>query len=297
MLNYRLISICILAPIVITILLLSTIIQLSIFTLIICLIGAWEWSKIMKFSTYMHQFWMYIIFGLLCIIMEINVFQYYLHFNFWNIFKYIYSVITLWWIIAFLLILFYPYSVIVWKNSNILRFCFGILIILPFFWGILTLRQFYCITTNNFVGEWWLLYIMVLVWINDSSAYIFGRILGKYKLFKVVSPNKTWEGLIGGILISTGFAWLFNQYIPIIVIVKPLIVFIYSIIAIFSAVIGDVFESMFKREAKVKDSGKLIPGHGGILDRIDSLTAAIPIFTCLMLLTYSDDIIFLNKIF
>lgn len=244
----------------------------------------------MKFPIYIHQLWMYIIFGLLYCTMEITIFRNYLNFNFWYIFRYICSIIILWWVLAFLLILFYPRFIIFWKNSSILRLFFGILIIIPFFWGILMLRQFYCTITDNITGEWWLLYVITLIWINDSSAYFFGRMLGRHKLLQKVSPQKTWEGFFGGMLISTGTAWLLIIYAPI-VIVKPFIVFLCSVITIFSAIIGDFTESMFKREAKIKDTGNLIPGHGGVLDRIDSLTAAIPIFTCLMLLMYKDDII------
>lgn len=284
--SIRLMSVCILAPITVSMLLLLTTTQLSIFLFIICLISSWEWGKMMKFSIYMHQFWMYIMIGLLYVVMDLTVFQNYRNFDFWKIFEYICSVIILWWIMACLLVLFYPDSSIFWKNSNTLRCCFGILMIIPFFWATLTLHQFYYISNNgDIIDICWLLYMIVLVWINDSSAYVFGQIFGKYKLLKKVSPKKTWEGFLGGALTAIGSAWLLYIYIPIFT--KPLIVFICSIIAIFSATIGDFTESMFKRDSGIKDTGNLIPGHGGILDRIDSLIAAIPIFTCLILLMYT----------
>lgn len=293
MFSTRLISMCILMPIVIAMLLLLTVAQLSIFIFIVCLLGAWEWGKIMSFSVYMHKFWMCTIFLLLCMTMEMIVFQNYLYFHFWKFFKYICGIIVLWWMLALFMMLSYPNSSYFWHNSNVLRFCFGMLIILPFFWGVLTLRQFYYVTINNVIGMWWLLYISMLIWINDSSAYIFGKTLGQHKLLEKISPQKTWEGLFGGLLISIGIAWLFSTY-TIIAAGKPFIVFICSVITIFSAILGDFTESMFKREAKIKDTGNLIPGHGGILDRIDSLTAAIPIFTCLMFLTHTDNIIIKN---
>lgn len=291
MLSTRLISVCILAPIILMALLSFTITQLSILVFIICLISAWEWGRMMRFSTYMHLFWMCIIFGLLAIAIDIIVFQYYLCFNYWSICKYIYGIIFFWWIVAFILILFYPFSSVIWRNSIVLRFCFGVLMIVPFFWGVLTLCQCcYLFTNHNDIITYWALYVITLIWINDSGAYIIGRYLGQYKLLEKVSPQKTWEGFIGGALLSIISAWLFILCYST-VIIKPYIILIYSIITIFSAVIGDLTESMFKREANIKDTGKLIPGHGGILDRMDSLMAAVPIFACLLSFTYLNNLV------
>ena len=99
-----------------------------------------------------------------------------------------------------------------------------------------------------------------------------------------VSPGKTWEVFAGGLLTSALIAWLFGRYAPLDVVPSTLL--ICSVVAALASVLGDLTESMFKREAGIKDSGHMIPGHGGILDRIDSLTAAVPVFACLMLLVY-----------
>ncbi|URJ32025.1 phosphatidate cytidylyltransferase [Blochmannia endosymbiont of Camponotus modoc] len=284
MLKTRLISMLILIPITILMVFLLPIIPFSIVVSIICLISAWEWGKMHHFSDYVHRMWICAIFGLLCITMIILTIKSYLYFNNWHIFWYILGSISIvWWVLAFSLILSYPDSAILWKKSNVLCFFFGILIILPFFLGILTLHQFHHINDST-IGAWCLLYIVILIWINDSSAYIIGKTLGRRKLLESVSPKKTWEGFIGGILISTGISWLFSIYMPIKVI-NPFLIFIYSIIAIIASIIGDLTESMFKREAGIKDSGSLIPGHGGMLDRIDSLFAAVPIFVYLILLS------------
>lgn len=290
----RITSVCVLIPIVMIVISQFTITQFTIFTFFICLISAWEWGKMMKFSVCMYRFWMCVTLGLLSIIMDMLIFRRFLCFDVWNIYKYVASITVLWWIIAFLLVCSYPTSSIYWKNSNMLRCFFGIAMIVPFFWGILTLRQLYYVTIvsdNNGIGVWWLLYVLILVWINDSGAYIFGKILGKYKLLEKVSPRKTWEGCIGGMLLSICCTmWLFNMHTTTTVVIRPFLMFIYSVITIFSAIIGDFTASMFKREADIKDTGKLIPGHGGMLDRIDSLVSAVPIFTCLILLTSIDDI-------
>ncbi|MDN6550199.1 MAG: phosphatidate cytidylyltransferase, partial [Enterobacterales bacterium] len=127
-------------------------------------------------------------------------------------------------------------------------------------------------------------YVMFLVWGADSGAYMFGKLFGKNKLAPKVSPGKTWEGFIGGLITSALISWGFGLYAPLAVV--PATLLVCSIVAALVSVLGDLTESMFKREAGIKDSGHLIPGHGGILDRIDSLTAAVPVFACLMLLVF-----------
>lgn len=137
---------------------------------------------------------------------------------------------------------------------------------------------------DHYQGAWWLLYVMFLVWGADSGAYMFGKLFGKNKLAPKVSPGKTWEGFIGGLITSALISWGFGLYAPLAVV--PTTLLVCSIVAALVSVLGDLTESMFKREAGIKDSGHLIPGHGGILDRIDSLTAAVPVFACLMLLVF-----------
>ncbi len=179
--------------------------------------------------------------------------------------------------------LFYPASAALWRTSRPLRVLFGILTVIPFFWGMMALRQYHY-DTDHFAGAWWLLFVMLLVWGADSGAYMFGRLFGKHKLAPKVSPGKTWEGFFGGLLSSAIIAWLFALLAPLSV--APGTLIICAVIATLASVLGDLTESMFKREAGIKDSGNLIPGHGGILDRIDSLTAAVPVFACLLLLVF-----------
>ncbi len=125
---------------------------------------------------------------------------------------------------------------------------------------------------------------MLLVWGADSGAYAFGKLFGRHKLAPKISPGKTWEGLIGGLASSALISVVFNHFVPLTS--SGHILLICSIVAVLASVLGDLTESMFKREAGVKDSSHLIPGHGGVMDRIDSLTAAVPVFSCLMLLLF-----------
>lgn len=127
-------------------------------------------------------------------------------------------------------------------------------------------------------SPWWLMYVFALVWGADSGAYFAGRKFGKNKLAPNVSPNKSIEGLFGGLVLT----------VVIIVVVAfttlnlsgmTLANFIMlSLLTVLASVQGDLFESMVKRKAGIKDSGNILPGHGGVLDRIDSLLAAAPIF-------------------
>ncbi len=115
--------------------------------------------------------------------------------------------------------------------------------------------------------------IFILIWINDTFAYIIGKSIGKNKLFEAISPKKTIEGFIGGL----GFAMLGGLILAQHFIHQPFIIWV--IIAVIVSVfgtIGDLIESRFKRIAKVKDSGSIMPGHGGILDRLDSIIFAAP---------------------
>jgi phosphatidate cytidylyltransferase len=127
-------------------------------------------------------------------------------------------------------------------------------------------------------SPWWLMYLFLLVWGADSGAYFVGRKFGKKKLAPKVSPNKSVEGLYGGIA-TTVIIMLVVQYSYLNLTALQLILFlILSVITVFASVLGDLFESMIKRRAGIKDSGRVLPGHGGVLDRIDSLLAAAPIF-------------------
>lgn len=185
-----------------------------------------------------------------------------------------------WWLIAFILVVTYPRSANVWAKSVIAKFIFGFCTLIPFFIAALALR-FNNYAVDEFQGTYLLLYVCLLVWGADSGAYFFGRAFGKHKLAPKVSPGKSWEGAIGGLITSCVIAFLFLEVVPSDVFGRELstVPFILvSVATVAISVLGDLAESMFKRQANIKDSSNLIPGHGGILDRIDSLTAAIPFF-------------------
>ena len=123
-----------------------------------------------------------------------------------------------------------------------------------------------------------LLFSMFVVWSIDTGAYFSGKKFGKHKLAVYVSPGKTWEGVVGGFLLSFVVAWLGLQWLtPQLQISDILMALAMAAIALFS-VVGDLYESLLKRQAAIKDSGVIFPGHGGMLDRVDSLMIAMPMF-------------------
>lgn len=128
------------------------------------------------------------------------------------------------------------------------------------------------------LSPWWLMYVFVLVWCADSGAYFVGRKLGRRKMAPNVSPNKSMEGLAGGLitgLLVVHAISIFNLHLTGLTLISFMML---SGVTILASVLGDLLESMLKRRANVKDSGTILPGHGGVLDRIDSLLAAMPIF-------------------
>tara|TARA_R110001583_G_scaffold177418_2_gene332636 strand:- start:136729 stop:137553 length:825 start_codon:yes stop_codon:yes gene_type:complete len=133
------------------------------------------------------------------------------------------------------------------------------------------------------LGPQQLLFVIVLVWLADTGGYFAGKRWGKTPLAKAISPNKTWEGVAGAIVL--GWIWTLIGYnVGISGSLSLSQWLILSLVALLISVVGDLFESLFKRCHKVKDSGNLLPGHGGMLDRLDSLIAAVPIFTASLFL-------------
>lgn len=133
-------------------------------------------------------------------------------------------------------------------------------------------------------GPWHVLFVLILIWVADSGAYFAGRAWGRRKLAPQVSPGKSWEGVLGG-MTGVLLAGVIGGYLlGIQPGALPLFVGISVATACFS-ILGDLFESLVKRESGVKDSGHVLPGHGGIMDRIDSLTSAAPVYLFLLWIT------------
>ncbi len=156
--------------------------------------------------------------------------------------------------------------------ENISVTVFGILyVIYP-----LSLLNFFVypdIPLNNRYDPTLLIFLFILIWAYDSGAYLFGVTFGKHRLFERISPKKSWEGFFGGWFLSLVFALLLHHFFPRFE--MGLMLIIATIITV-SGTLGDLVESMLKRSLGLKDSGKFLPGHGGLLDRFDSILFATP---------------------
>jgi len=184
-------------------------------------------------------------------------------------------VACVWWAVALLWVQGYPSSAVLWGNAAV-RMVMGFLVLLPP-WLALS----WLVTLEG--GRWLVVLVILAVACADIGAYFFGRAFGRHKLAPAVSPGKTLEGLAGGLVtvllvisaviaLSPSQRSLWLEWVLVIV------------LTVLTAVLGDLLESMIKRHRGVKDSGTLLPGHGGLLDRIDSLTAALPVFTLMYIL-------------
>lgn len=144
----------------------------------------------------------------------------------------------------------------------------GAVLIVPTWLALVQLRQF---------GPWVLLGVMALVWVADIAAYFAGRAFGRRKLAPAISPGKTWAGAWGAVAGVLLYGWLAAHWLPEAVRPGPWLLVPLLLLLTVLSIVGDLFESLMKRQAGIKDSSNVLPGHGGVLDRIDSLTSTLPL--------------------
>ena len=147
---------------------------------------------------------------------------------------------------------------------------------------VLMMELYWNTTLSTIEGKYLIIILFALIWINDIFAYLTGMALGKHKLFERISPKKTIEGSVGGLVMTVLVAFLVNHY-WIHILDKWEMVGLAVVVVVFGS-LGDLCESMLKRRAGVKDSGNVIPGHGGILDRFDATFLAVPFVYCYLML-------------
>jgi phosphatidate cytidylyltransferase len=192
------------------------------------------------------------------------------------VYRYILGVSAIWWLVSLGMIIAYPRFCGFWRHSIVIRALFGLLTLIPTWVAVVSLRTS-LYEVEPLYGASLIFYVLGIVWAADIGAFFVGVKFGKHKLRPNVSPGKTLEGLLGGVAASfaiIAFAALHYQ-------VEPSRIWLHIVIGgltVGVSALGDLNESMFKRCAGIKDSGKILPGHGGVMDRIDSLTAAFPVF-------------------
>ena len=235
----------------------------SLFIGAVVTIGAWEWARLAGLEGQPARFGFAAVTAALLLVLHHSPF----------LAPVVLAVAVLWWALATRLVLTYPASSEHWKGT-VRKLLIGLLVLLPAWQGLVYIKALPS-------GNWLILAVMMLVWCADVGAYFTGRAFGKRKLAPQVSPGKSWEGVYGGLAVSlavtlvVGLALHFGAR-------QLLGALVAAAIVVFVSVVGDLTESMFKRRSGIKDSSNLLPGHGGVLDRIDSLTAAIPVFAVLL---------------
>jgi phosphatidate cytidylyltransferase len=166
-----------------------------------------------------------------------------------------------WWLVALCWILFAPRRVAPWSAALA-----GVFSLVPAWVALMHL-----LLREN--GAQWMLFVFILVWVADMGAFFFGRRFGRLRLAPSVSPGKTWEGVLGGMFLSCIVAVCASFWFEV-----PLGFFLpLCLTSVAFSIVGDLTESLLKRYAGIKDSGNVFPGHGGVMDRIDSVTGAAPV--------------------
>ncbi len=218
---------------------------------LLMLAGAWEWSGFLGRTGFVAR----LSYVVMIAAMLVSLTLYFAMYT-----EQILLLGLVWWFIALIWTFFYPTRI-----PTAIRWLCGILVLLPLYAALILLY-----TANPLI----LLFAMLIVWVADSGAYFVGKAFGRVKLAPQISPGKTWEGVIGGLIAVVLLTVARSFWVD-----TDLSVFIpFSLAVAILSIVGDLTVSMFKRTAGVKDSGKLFPGHGGVLDRIDSIAAAAPLF-------------------
>ena len=179
-----------------------------------------------------------------------------------------------WWLIALVWIVIFPKGSRLLRKNLLVKLVNGLFIFVPMAIALMAL---------HLLNPVLVLFLLILIWAADIGAYFAGKIFGKTKLCPSVSPGKTLEGVFGGVALAQVVAILYVYVSPQAPLLSAFLIFSFIALVIsLVSVLGDLFESVLKRIAEVKDSGNILPGHGGILDRIDSLTSSAPIFFLLI---------------
>jgi phosphatidate cytidylyltransferase len=263
-LKLRILTAAVLIPVFIIAVLYLNTASFAVLMATVIALAAWEWAGIAGFSGSLKRA------GYTLAVITLLILTYI--FRSGSLPVWILSIALLWWGLAIHLVLRY-------QNHQSLDFTIpakaliGLVVLLPAWLSLLVLHAF------EPDGVLLVLFLLVLIWSADIAAYFAGRRWGKHKLCSRVSPGKSWEGVFGALAASVALAFIYALYVQLQG-VELLIFITICIITVLASILGDLLESLMKRISKMKDSGSILPGHGGVLDRIDSLTAALPIFLC-----------------
>jgi phosphatidate cytidylyltransferase len=269
MLLQRVLTALVLAPLAILIILLPPTVVFAGIVAVTFLAALWEWAQLSGVQSRAARI------GLLAVATGVVTLLWCVHATAAT--PWLLAIGVAWWLLACLWLRHFAFAAAPTRENLTLKLLAGALVIFPA-WVALT-----SIHARESHGHWWTLLALVIVWLSDIGAYFSGRTFGKRKLAPQISPGKTWAGaygaMVAGVAIAELGGWLLGvrgaQLIALALLAA-------ATVAI--SIVGDLLESLMKRHAQVKDSGTIFPGHGGLMDRLDSVFAALPVFAAGLLL-------------
>ncbi len=269
MLKQRLLAALVLLPLLLWAVFAMPTQYFQLFIAVVLLIAAWEWSGIMQLQELPKRLGYVALIGLLTAMLARFIGP--------DITSPLLLAAVLFWIVATAWVLKYPLGLQPGTRKPLLVGIVGIAVLLPLWIAACSLQAAGPITGPD--TGWWLTIMLFLIFAADTGGYTFGRLFGKTKLAPHVSPGKTWEGVGGALFGAALIVTIVWAFVPLpIVKERPFEFLLVALLTVAISIVGDLTESMFKRHSGLKDSGNIIPGHGGILDRVDSICAAAPMF-------------------
>lgn len=261
MLKQRVITALVIAPIVLALIFFAPDWLFALAMLAVALIGAWEWSALAGRPSVKARLWLAVLFAVLValgVALQREVPQV-------SWLKWYCGPALAWWSFSLVWLM-------VWRAEfpKAVKVLCGVMTLLPSLAAVVAIRA---------ASPWYLTMLLLLTVAADVGAYFAGRAFGRHKLAPQVSPGKTWEGVVGGMALAAVVALIESHWLPSVPVGFYVVV---TLLLVALSIVGDLSESLFKRQAGVKDSGSLFPGHGGVLDRVDSLTAAAPLYWLVM---------------
>ena len=274
MTKQRVLTALVLAPVMVFGIFFLELKPFAMFIALIASVGAWEWANIAGYKKNWSRV-VYALFVFVCLYISARILRVWPEYKIWFL-----AAGTLWWVVAFALVKRYPGGTDIW-NARVIRAFLGLCVLIPMWVGFMHLKE-------EPHSSLLIIYVMLVVWGADTGAYFAGRKWGRSKLAPHVSPGKSWAGFWGGLattLVLAAFAcWYVDSQLQRLDLNSALKIFVITVVTMVISVLGDLVESMMKRHRGIKDSSSLLPGHGGVMDRIDSMAAAVPVFAFMMMI-------------
>jgi phosphatidate cytidylyltransferase len=269
MLLQRVLTALVLLPLTILIIWLSSEPMFAAIVGIAFLAAMWEWTSLTGLQTHAGRM------ALLLVVASLFVLLWWMRTT--MLAPLVIAAGAAWWLVACLWLRHFAFGAAPTFENRAIKLLAGVCVIVPAWMALISIHS------RSPHGHWWVLLTLMIVWASDIGAYFSGRTFGKRKLAPQISPGKTWAGVYGavaaGLLVAEIGGWLLGMRGGQLISLALL-----AAITIAVSIVGDLIESLMKRHAQVKDSGTIFPGHGGLMDRLDSVFAATPVFAAGLLL-------------